>query len=463
MRIQTSLHYLRLRPFDTSTDEGRTAERYRLALWSIVAEVLARMSSMLVVVASIKWATPYLGAERFGAWATISSLATMLSFLDLGVANALTTRVAHAMRVGGAAEAAPIISRGMLILGSIAIAVGATLYALAWSLPWQGLLHLSDPALGHEVSQGAQTLAVLFAAGLLSNGLARVLHGLQRAYMAHGASIAGSLCSLVAMRLATDHLAPIPILLACQLAPPTLAVLLLALHLKRLRLVSWRQAKLATQQDHGPLLQSAGLFFLLQVSTAIGWNADSLLLASVAGASSVASFNVTQRLFQFISQPLAVINAPLWSAYADAQAAHDHTFIRNTFVRSIALTAGLAAAGTVACVLVGQNIVIAWTGGTLHTSLALLSAMATWTLLETTGNALAMLLNGLNIVRQQVWTAGLFIVLAIPAKYVFASRFDAPGLLLGSIITYVIALGVGYGVLFRKDITAHLRQASPTP
>jgi hypothetical protein len=68
-----------------------------------------------------------------------------------------------------------------------------------------------------------------------------------------------------------------------------------------------------------------------------------------------------------------------------------------------------------------------------------------------------MLLNGLNIVRQQVWTAGLFIALAIPTKYVLASRFDAPGLILGSIITYVIAIGVGYGMLFRKDIAAHLR------
>jgi O-antigen/teichoic acid export membrane protein len=457
MRIQTALQYLRLRPFDTSTDEGRTAERYRLALWSIVAEVLARLGSMLVVVASIKWATPYLGAERFGAWATISSLATMLSFLDLGVANALTTRVAQAMRTGGAVKAAPEVSRGLFILGGISLAVSTVLFAIAWSLPWHRLLNLSTLVLGQEVSRAAQVLALLFGASLWSNGLARVLQGLQRAYWVHVASLIGSLCSLVAMYVATNHFATIPVLLTCQLAPPTLAVLLLALHLKQLKLFSWQQARLATQHAHAPLLQSAGLFFLLQVSTTIGWNADSLLLASVAGTSSVASFSVTQRLFQFISQPLAVINAPLWSAYADAQAARDQSFIRNTFARSIALTAGLAAAGSLACVAVGQDIVQAWTGGTLHTTLVLLSAMAAWTLLETTGNALAMLLNGLNIVRQQVWTAGLFIALAIPTKYVLASRFDAPGLILGSIITYVIAIGVGYGMLFRKDIAAHLR------
>ena len=58
--------YLRRQSFDRSTEDGRTAERYRLAAWATLANVGSRGAAMAVMVLSVSLTIPYLGAPRFG-------------------------------------------------------------------------------------------------------------------------------------------------------------------------------------------------------------------------------------------------------------------------------------------------------------------------------------------------------------------------------------------------------------
>jgi len=96
VNILAARKFLTLRPFDVTTEQGRSDERYRLAILSMGANVLSRGVAVVVMVLSVSLTLPYLGAERFGIWMTIASFAGMLSFLDLGVGNALANKVAHA-------------------------------------------------------------------------------------------------------------------------------------------------------------------------------------------------------------------------------------------------------------------------------------------------------------------------------------------------------------------------------
>ena len=76
MKLWAAGRYLRLSAFDSSTEQGRSAERYRMAAWSVVANVLSKGMSLTVIVMSVSLTLPYLGAERFGVWMTISSFVT---------------------------------------------------------------------------------------------------------------------------------------------------------------------------------------------------------------------------------------------------------------------------------------------------------------------------------------------------------------------------------------------------
>lgn len=184
----------------------------------------------------------------------------------------------------------------------------------------------------------------------------------------------------------------------------------------------------------------------------VGWGADSLIIANTSGAASVAAFAVVQRLMQLVSQPLSIVNAPLWAAYADADARKDVAFIANTFKKSFTLTLAVSTVGAIFLFSFGPEIIEYWTKSEVQPSHMLIGVMAIWLVFDTCGNALAMLLNGLGIVKQQVWVLCAFVSLVVPVKFLIAPSFGATGVVLSGLGAYFLTTVIGYGIFFRNDI-----------
>ena len=53
MNPWSARRYLRLSAFDSSTEQGRTAERYRMAAWSVLANIASKGMSLVVMVTSV--------------------------------------------------------------------------------------------------------------------------------------------------------------------------------------------------------------------------------------------------------------------------------------------------------------------------------------------------------------------------------------------------------------------------
>jgi O-antigen/teichoic acid export membrane protein len=192
----------------------------------------------------------------------------------------------------------------------------------------------------------------------------------------------------------------------------------------------------------------------------IGWGSDSLLLASLKGVEQVAVYAVAQRFFQFASQPFAILNAPLWAAYADAYARGDTPFLRHTLRRSLSISFVGAVAVSGLLLLVGPVLVPIWTDGAITVPTLVLLLFAGSAILEITGNAFAMYLNGCGIVRQQVWVVGAFCLVAIPMKLYCGSRWGIAGLLGATIATYIVVVVGLYAFVFRPQVLRPLRVAA---
>lgn len=444
--------YLRLAPFDMSSEQGRSDERYRLAVLSMTANVLSRGISMLVMIFSVSLTIRYLGAERFGVWMTVASFVGMLTFLDLGVGNALTNKVAQVAVQDDPAALRRSISGGLGFLFALACVVAAFLYGLVSVLPWNRLIKVQELALHAEISNTVAVFAVLFGFNLFTNGIQRIFAGLQRAFEAHLISVAGSCLSLLALWIATRQEAGIPYLLAATLGCQSLANLGLLLILARRKLFTLRRIGSHTGAEAGHLLNVGGLFFILQIGTMVGWGADSLIISSTLGAAQVAAFSIVQRLFQFITQPLSILNAPLWGAYADAHSRGEKPFIRKTLKTSLIGTSGFCLAGVAALVMLGERLVEIWTGNAVNVSLVLLAAYGSWAVLDATGNALAMFLNGCGVVKPQVFTVIIFVIVSIPAKFFSISNFGLEAMIVVQALIYLLITSVAYGAIFRTKL-----------
>lgn len=428
--------------------------RYRMAARSSAANVLSRGLAMVTMVASVALTVPYLGIERFGLWMTLSSLATVFALFDFGIGNALVNRVAAASAGDRPEELQAVVGDGLAVMGVLAAILGVVLVTLAVAAPVADWLDIRAPDQAAELRASAVLFAALFSVSLFSSSILRVFAGLQRAYEAHLFVAAGSAVSLAALTFAARQEAGVPQLVAATFGISALAPLpLLALLARRGLLVRTRRI---ARERVKPLLQSGALFFVLQIGLLVGWGLDPLILAGTAGLAEVALYVVALRLFQFVTQPLAILNAPLWAAYAEASARGDRTFVAGTLRRSMALTLALAAVGTALLAAAGPALVALWTSATVVPSATLLWCFAAWSLVEAVGTAFAMFLNGAGVIRTQVVAVVLFCLVALPAKILAGMAFGATGVVCATLGCYLAVFPAAYAIFGRTEISRAL-------
>jgi O-antigen/teichoic acid export membrane protein len=444
---------------DSSTEQGRARKRYRLVAVGALANLVSRLASMLAVVLTVYVATPILGSERFGLWATFASLAVALSFLDLGVGNALVNRVAVA-RIDSDRQAMPrAISAGVGWLGVVGVTLAFLLILGASFVPWEVLFKLSTRAIGAEAESAARMFGALFGLHVFSSGLLKILVGQQRSHEAHLISAAGALLACVSLMATVDKGSSISDLLLAVFGAQALAGLVVVPLLVARGQLNFREMPVAMWADKQALLSMGSLFFLLQVGTMIGWGADSFVLASVSGVSEVAALAVVQRLYQFASQPIAIVNGPLWAAYADANARDERRFLRTTLTRGFLLSTGIGGSLALLLLAVGPLVLPVWTHGEIDVPVALLAAFCAWTILEVGGIAFGTYLNGVGIVREQVVVVVIFCLVALPLKIFLAKEAGATGLVIGTIVSYLLTTVLIYSTAFRRRVLAPIRSA----
>ena len=456
MNLAILKKYLTLTPFDISTEKGRTDERYRLAILSMVSNVLSRGTSIIVTICTVSLTIPYLGAERFGVWMTIASFVGMLSFLDLGVGNALTNKVSQVAAQNNPKLLRQIISGGLGFLFMLGCIVGVLLFSLTSILPWDKLIKVKDISTSYEISNTTAVFSLLFGFSLFSNGIQRIFAGLQRAFIGHLFSLCGSILSLIFLWFATKQQATIPYLLLATFGVQSITNLGLLLILAKRKLFTVKKLFRNVRLEANHLVHVGGLFFILQIGTMIGWGADSLLIASTLGASQVAVFNIVQRLYQFISQPLAIINGPLGGAYADAQAHKDRTFIVSTLRKSLLLTASCSIVGGGLLFLMSHKLIALWTDGLIVVPTSFVLMFFIWTIFDSLGHAFAMMLNGCGIVREQVVTVILITTIALPVKYIVLNNFGMTEMLLSYALIYSLIILLLYGFFYKKTLIGRI-------
>jgi len=448
--------FVRWQPHDTSTEEGRAQERYRRALLTTAANVLSKALSMILLIVSVPLTLSYLGNERFGIWMTISSFAALLAFLDFGIGNGLLNRVAHSAADTKRERLPQVITNGLLLLCIVGAFVGTALLAISYFIPWHSLIKVNDPALVLEIRTSASTFAVVFGLSLPFLGLQRVFLGLQEGFLVHVATAIASIVSLGLLLVVTSRQGAVPELILVTIGVQAVAPIVLFPLLLRRRLLV-RCSLLQFRNDGSTLLRTGGVFFVLQLASMVAWGSDSLIVSSMLGASQVAILAVTYRLFQFVTQPLAMITNPLWAGYADAAARKDSKYIRQTLKTSMVLSFSIALIGAAIVLAFHRWLIAHWTSNSVEVPILLAVGYAAWSVLDATGNAFAMFLYGVGILRPQLIVASLFCLVAIPLKIYLVNQMGLGGIGFASVIAYMLTVALPYLTFLKPAWTIRLR------
>ena len=444
---------LRLKPFDTSSEEGRSKERQRRALLTMIADVFARGCGLVVLILTLRIALPYLGQERYGILATVISFASILIALDLGIGNALIGQVAKTTVVDDA-EISRLVSRGFWVLTLIGATVTVVLLFVSQLAPIAWAFKGASPS---ALAEGRSTLALfalLFGASIPLGAMRNVYHGLQQGYVAHMVSAGVTAISLgLLFFLPRLHAGMPAFLLVGYGAQVFSGLILLVPFIVKGRITGphWEHFSGAETRS---LLKVGGLFFLLQIGTMAGWGADPLILSSRIGPLAVVIFTLADRAAQLIAVPLYIVNKPLWATYAEALARGDKAYIRRTLKHSLAATALISTSVALVLFFGSATIFRFLSKSVVVVPQGFLAVYLLWAIIRSLGDCFAMYMNGVHVLRPQVILVVCFIAISIPAKIIFAGTSSLAGFVAASILSYLVASVIPTFTIFRKDVFA---------
>jgi O-antigen/teichoic acid export membrane protein len=441
-RAMAVRRYLRSTPFDTTTEEGRSQERYRRAALTAIAGGGSRALSLGTMLISIPLALGYLGAERYGVAVTITALTNMLVFADFGLGNGLMNLVANAAGRDDESKVRRSISSAFFMLCGIAAVLALPLYALYRLVPWARFMNVTD-ASGADVAAAVGIFMLCVLISLPLGIVQRVQLAFQQGFVNSVWNAVGSIAALVGLIVVIQLHGSLPLVVLMLLAAPVIANIL-----NWVSLFVFRRPELqprwssASRTEGGRLARIGALFFVLQLAVAFAYQADVVVATRVLGPTAATDYSVTLRLFLIVPTVVNLALLPLWPAYSESIARGDRAWIVRTLRSSVLIAATLSGLSSLVLVIFGRSILRAWTGTDLDATFPLLLGMGIWAVLNNSFNAVAMLLNGASIMRFQVITALTMTVVSVTASIVGANVFGVAGIIWGTVLAYVVCSAI---------------------
>jgi O-antigen/teichoic acid export membrane protein len=260
----------------------------------------------------------------------------------------------------------------------------------------------------------------------------------------------GLLAGFAVLYIVVQAQGGLPLLLATSMGGPIAGNLILLLLLIARGQLSFSGILRGIRSEPGHLTRVGGLFFILQIGTMVGWGADSIIISSALGPAAVAAYAVTKRLMMLVTVPLSIMNSPLWAAYADAHARSAKEFIRKTLYRSLGVSLLYSLPIALALVVFGDFVIDYWTSGKIEVPTSLLLAFCAFAVVEALGNAFAMFLNGVGVVKEQVYIVCVFVLLVLPLKLLAVESHGALGVVVAGLGVYLLVHIAGYSIFWRR-------------
>ena len=217
---------IRLSPHDTTTEQSRASERHRRVALTAIASALAKVISVGTALISVPLTLHYLGAERYGLWMTISSLAAFLAFADLGIGNGMLNAIAAAYGRDDRDAIRGYVSSGFVVLSTVAAAL-LLLFAAAYSfVPWPALFNVKTELACAEVGPAVAVFFTCFALAIPLTIAQRVQSALQRGFLSGLWQCASSTLGLIGVIVAIHYQASLPWLVLAFVGAPLLISIL---------------------------------------------------------------------------------------------------------------------------------------------------------------------------------------------------------------------------------------------
>lgn len=433
-------------PAATTSPPDSAVRGRRLGL-GIATSLAGRGSAAIAALLLIPITLGYLGPETYGLWASVASVTSMLLWADLGLGNALMTRLTPMVTRGQVREGRELVSSAYAALGTGAVVALGLLWILSGVVPWGRLLA------GEAASLEPRAVVLICLTAFLTNLplslVQRVQYANQRVWQNNLWQLAGSLLSLLGAALAVRaQLDPVAVI-GCAVSGPPLANLICSLWVFARESPSLRPSfSRVSRRGIAVMARTGSAFLAVTVLTSVAVNVDNLIVAHTLSLSEVTRLALPVKLFMVLGLIVTAVNLPFWPANADALARGQLNWVRRSTARMVVVSALAVALPGLMLVVVGRDALRLVTGFDIGNVSVLVAGLAVWWTLLAVASPLFMVQNARAVLLPQLVGWLTFLGLSVPAKLLLLPRYGLEALPLVSATLYALtvlpAAYVGY-------------------
>lgn len=401
--------------------EAVTVERTKNYLRQIKGSVLYKGGAVAASFLAIPVMISYLGVAQFGVWSTLLTIMSWVVFFDLGVGNGLRNKVAESLATGRHDLAQAYISSAYSMIALVALALWVLFFSLAYAVSWQRIFNtmaIEEHELRYSVQVAMSFMLINFWVGLIT----ALLGAVQKNALVSLGQLFTNVFALLAVYVLSFFK------VGCV---STLAWIYgFALVGGNFILTFWFYSRykflvpgfLLARKHVTPLLSVGIQFFIIQLAVLVVFTTDKILITQFFGPEHVTEYEVVFKLFSVVTFLHTLISSPLWSAYTDAYHRGDNAWIKKMLRTQLKLYV-VVVFGLCCLVFLAKFIIGVWIGGDFEVSRSLVIFVAVFVAVSTWNNVFAIMLNGVGLVKIQLYTALAAMLVNIPLALLLVKGF----------------------------------------
>lgn len=403
---------------------------------NILSTFVIKGWSAVVTLALVPLTLHCLGEYSNGVWLTISSMLLWIDNLDVGLGNGLRNKLGTYLAQGETEKAREAVSSTVLMLVGIVVPFALVLLVLIEMGDVYSVLN-ADATLIPDLKQVIEVALIFVCATFILKFIGNFYMGLQLMAVNSLMVVSAHTLTLIATWiLYVQGCHSILWIAVVNCATPLLVYLLAYPYTFYVRYPELRPSIHCFNRVMVQEVFSIGIkFFVLQISSIILFFSSNLILSKFCSPAAVTPYQIAYKYFSLVLVGFTAISNPYWSATTDAYARGDYQWIEHSHRSLRRVILGLTGV-LVVLLLISPMVYQHWIGDDVLIPWSLSAGMTLYILILITSLAYSNFLNGMGILRMQIYCTVGAAVLFIPLSWlVLSHRPEASSILLVMALT----------------------------
>ena len=419
-----------------STGHERSLKAKKNILASFGLKGISIVISFLLVPLTLN----YIDVTRYGIWLTLSSIISWFGFFDIGLGSGLRNKFAEAIAKDQKELARTYVSTTYAVLLIIVGIVFLLFLIINPFLNWTKILN-TPAEMGSELSKLVIITFTFFCIGFVFKLIGTILIADQKPAINDAFNVTGNLLSLIIIYILAKTTSGSLLYLGTTLsAAPVIVLLIASLVFYNKDYKYYRPSFKYVDFKYFKSLAELGIkFFILQISCIVIFTTDNIIITQILGPAEVTPYNIAHKYFNIVIMIFTIIITPFWSAFTEAYAKNDYTWIKNSIKKLVNIWL-LLLIGVIFLLIISNKFYLMWVGDKVHIPFMLSAFMGLYAIISTWNNIFAYFINGVGKIKLQMYYGIIAMIINIPISIFFAKTLNmgSAGVILGTCASLII-------------------------